>query len=186
MITAFPTAAPRSAVTHDSSWFESMVREYTALAFSVAVRVVRDPAVAEDVVQEAFLSVWRQSATYNQARGSLRSWLLAVVRNRAIDRIRAESSRPTAAASDVDSLISLASETDVWADVSAALDRESLRTALRCLPAEQRQAIEMAYYDGLTHVEISELLAVPLGTVKGRMRLGLEKLRTQLVHTRAA
>jgi RNA polymerase sigma-70 factor (ECF subfamily) len=195
MITSFPTTpgieAPTQpgnaqAATQHAGWFEAMVRDYTGLAYSVAVRVVTDPAVAEDVVQESFLSVWRQAASYNQERGSVRTWLLTVVRNRAIDRLRAERSRPTSGATDVDTLLSLAGDQDVWADVSAALDRDTVQAALAALPLEQRRTIEMAYFDGLTHVEIAARMAVPLGTVKGRMRIGLQKLRSRFLDCRAA
>lgn len=180
------TAAVRVAIDGGEDWFEILVRDHTAMAFAVALRVVKDPTVAEDVVQEAFLSVWRQARTYDRDRGSLRTWLLTVVRNRAIDRLRSEHSRPTGWAADLDSILDLASDSDVWADVSAAIDRDSVRAGLGRLPAEQRRTIELAYFSGLTHVEIAETMDVPLGTVKGRMRMGLQKLRLDLYEAVAA
>jgi len=174
-----PPAAPER-MAFDEGWFERLVDDHQGLAYAVALRVVGDGAVAEDVVQESFLSIWRQASTYDQLRGSMRTWVLTVVRNRAIDRVRAERSRPTSGAADIDSLVSLRADSDVWADVSAALDAEAVRGALRDLPVEQRETIELAYYRGLTHVEIAAQMSVPLGTVKGRMRIGLQKMRTAL------
>ena len=190
MISTAPTAAvttgPDLHIAGDLGWFDEMVTEHTARAYSVALRVLGDPAIAEDVVQESFLSVWRQAATFDSDRGSLRTWLLAVVRNRAIDRIRAERSRPTSGAVDLDALTSLRAETDVWADVAASLYRDAVRKSLLRLPAEQRTTVELAYFGGLTHVEIAEKMAVPLGTVKGRMRMALSKMRVDLVPAEAA
>ena len=173
-------SAPPERMAFADGWFEQLVDDHQGLAYAVALRVVGDPAVAEDVVQESFLSVWRQAATYDGLRGSMRTWVLTVVRNRAIDRVRAERSRPTSGAADIDSMVSLHAESDVWADVSAALDAEAVRGALKALPAEQRETIELAYYRGLTHVEIAAQMSVPLGTVKGRMRIGLQKMRSAL------
>ena len=177
-LVSLPVTEPR-ILFHDG-WFERLVEDHQGLAYAVALRVVNDPAVAEDVVQEAFLSVWRQASTYDGMRGSMRTWILTVVRNRAIDRVRAERSRPTSGATDIDALVTLHADTDVWADVSAQLDREAVIAALGGLPSEQRETIELAYYSGLTHVEIADRMSVPLGTVKGRMRMGLQKLRTVL------
>ncbi|HEV1997546.1 MAG TPA: sigma-70 family RNA polymerase sigma factor, partial [Candidatus Dormibacteraeota bacterium] len=119
-------------------------------------------------------------------RGSLRTWLLTVVRNRAIDRIRAERARPTSAAADLDAMTWLHADTDVWADVVASLDRDAVRAAMLRLPVEQRTTIELAYFSGFTHMEIAEQMSVPLGTVKGRMRIGLQKMRVDLVPAEAA
>ena len=186
-LTANAPAAPAAASAPSrEGWFEEIVREHTALAFTVALRVVGDPAIAEDVVQESLLSIWRQARTYDRQRGSVRTWLLAVVRNRAIDRVRAERSRPTSGAIDLDALVDLRSGVDVWTDVSAGLDRETIQQALLRLPREQRLAIELAYFGGLTQAEIALRTGVPLGTVKGRMRLGLTRLRGDLWSTEAA
>ena len=185
-MTEAPSTAQVVNLTSDPRWFDALVKDHTSLAYSVALRVVGDPSVAEDVVQESFLSVWRQAATFDRGRGSLRTWLLTVVRNRAIDRIRAERARPTSAAADLDSMTWLHADSDVWADVVAGLDREAVRGAMLRLPVEQRSTIELAYFSGLTHVEISQRMSVPLGTVKGRMRIGLQKMRADLVPAEAA
>lgn len=186
MISLSPDIAPALDLTTDSCWFEALVEEHGAMAYAVALRVVGDPSIAEEVVQESFLSAWRQATTYDSGRGSVRTWLLTVVRNRAIDRIRSERSRPTSGAGDLDAMTWLRADTDVWADVAAGLDRDTVRTSLLRLPAEQRRTLELAYFDGLTHVEIAEQMSVPLGTVKGRMRMGLQKLRSDLADRLAA
>ena len=186
MISVSPNNSPALDLTTDSCWFEALVDEHGPMAYAVALRVVGDPSIAEDVVQESFLSAWRQATTYDSGRGSVRTWLLTVVRNRAIDRIRSERSRPTSGAGDLDAMTWLRADTDVWADVAAGLDRDAVRTSLLRLPAEQRRTLELAYFDGLTHVEIAEKMSVPLGTVKGRMRMGLQKLRSDLTDRLAA
>ncbi|MGI8610313.1 MAG: RNA polymerase sigma factor [Candidatus Dormibacteria bacterium] len=185
-VDAAGAAAPVVHLASDSRWFEALVEDHTGLAYSVALRVVGDPSVAEDVVQESFLSVWRQAGTFDSRRGSVRTWLLTVVRNRAIDRIRSDRARPTSAAADLDSMTWLHAETDVWAEVVTGLDRDTVRASLQRLPSEQRTTIELAYFSGLTHVEIAERMSVPLGTVKGRMRIGLQKMRVDLVPAEAA
>ena len=181
-----PAAAPVIDLVADPRWFDNLVENHTSLAYTVALRVVGDMSVAEDVVQESFLSVWRQADSYDSRRGSLRTWLMTVVRNRAIDRIRAERSRPTSTAADLDEMTWLPADVDVWKDVEAGLDRDAVRASLLRLPAEQRTTIELAYFGGLTHLEIAQKMAVPLGTVKGRMRIGLQKMRTDLVPAEAA
>jgi RNA polymerase sigma-70 factor (ECF subfamily) len=178
-----PVAPPAGETRFEDGWFERLVDEYQGIAFAVAQRVVGDAAVAEDVVQESFLSIWRQAASYDGGRGSLRTWVLTVVRNRAIDRVRSERSRATAGASNIDALPTLRAATDVWADVCAGLDREAVQRALAGLPGEQRATIELAYFGGLTHVEVAARMGVPLGTVKGRMRIGLQKLRAALIES---
>ena len=187
MISLSPAVtAPAVDLSADPRWFDTLVQEHTPLAYTVALRVVGDASVAEDVVQESFLSVWRQAESFDSRRGSLRTWLLTVVRNRAIDRIRAERSRPTSSAADLDSMTWLPGDADVWADVARSLDGEEIRSSLRRLPDEQRATIELAYFGGLTHLEIAQKMSVPLGTVKGRMRIGLQKMRTDLVPAEAA
>ena len=152
---------------------------YGSLAFALALRILRDREAAEDVVQEAFLNVWRRSDSFAASKGSLRTWLLTVVRNRALDRIRSNRLR-------VDQQVPIedAEPTrhapDVWGEVSRRLDRAAISSALKELPSEQRDAIELAFFSGLTHTEMAERLDLPLGTVKGRLRLGLLKLRALL------
>lgn len=159
--------------------FEALYDRYSRLAFTVAMRVLSDQAAAEDVVQDAFLSVWRRSATFRAERGSLRSWLCTIVRNRAIDRLRGESGRARYELS-LDNSRDEPSLSDTWTEVVAELSRARIREALQELPTEQRQTIELAYWSGMSHSEIGHAMRVPLGTVKGRARLALSKLRQAL------
>lgn len=150
-------------------------------ALSVALRILEDPCAAEDAVHDAFLAAWRRSETFDPARGSVRGWLLAIVRNAAIDRRRSRFVH-----TDLDASLARgdiqpdASTDDTFASVTAHMEAERIRKALYDLPAEQREAIELAYFGGLTHQEIAQRTGAALGTVKGRLRLGLHKLRTSL------
>lgn len=157
---------------------ESFYDRHRVLAYSLAVRLVGNPGDAEDVVQEAFLNVWRAAGTYRQDRSSGRSWLLSIVHHRAIDKLRSRQSRlqPVVLEDDMD----VAASSDVWREVSENLTGDDVRGALQQLPPEQRETIELAYYKGFTHSQIAELMEVPLGTVKGRMRIGLHKLKSLL------
>ena len=150
------------------------------MAFSIAYRITGDRAAAEDVVQEAFLGAWRNAGRYVDARGSVRTWLLSIVHHRAIDAIRRR--RPTAELPEPEAALPAAlTLPDVWADVELRLDRDSVLEALGTISDVQREAIELAYFGGLTQTEIAERTGVPLGTVKGRMRLGLQGLRAALM-----
>ena len=159
--------------------FEALYDRYSRLAFTVAVRVLSDEAAAEDAVQEAFLSVWRGAASYRPEKGSIRNWLCTIVRNRAIDRLRGESGR-SAHEMNLDDSHEEPALSDTWAEVVAELSKQQIRSALEELPLEQRQTIELAYWCGMSQREIGEAMRVPLGTVKGRARLALEKLRQAL------
>jgi RNA polymerase sigma-70 factor (ECF subfamily) len=161
--------------------FAVLYDRHGGAAYSLAHRIVGDPAVAEDVTQEAFLSVWRGGAGFDAARGSVRSWTLGIVRNRSIDALRRMSA--SAPRLDLDDDSALEAEPASALTDSEAIRRETARTvrgSLRDLPADQRQVIGLAYFGGFTHTEIAEMLGMPLGTVKGRMRLGLEKIRATL------
>jgi RNA polymerase sigma-70 factor (ECF subfamily) len=135
------------------------------VAFSLAYRVCGRRTLAEDVVQEAFLSLWRSRTRYDRGRGSVRSWLLAIVHHRAIDVVRHESATASRDLHDE--------------EISARLPALE-HTDVEELPSEQRQVIELAYFGGFSHSELAEMLDLPAGTVKGRMRLGLSKLRLAL------
>jgi RNA polymerase sigma-70 factor, ECF subfamily len=152
---------------------------YKTMAFSIAYRITNDGPLAEDVVQEAFLGAWRNAARYVEGKGSVKTWLLAIVHHRAIDAVRRR--RPTTELPDVE-LPSPSSLTlpDVWAEVAAGLDAEIVRGALDELSDVQREAIELAYFGGLTQQEIADRTSTPLGTVKSRMRLGLLAMRRTL------
>jgi RNA polymerase sigma-70 factor (ECF subfamily) len=155
---------------------ELLYDRYGSLAYAVALRVLRDASAAEDVVQEAFLSIWRGAATYRPDRGGVRSWLCTVVRNRSIDRTRGRAGRSRDEL-PLEHVAAGSSTSDTWTEVVAELDREHIRGALERLPAEQRTTIELAYFAGCSQSEISARMRVPLGTVKGRTRLALRTLR---------
>jgi RNA polymerase sigma-70 factor (ECF subfamily) len=162
----------------DPDAFEVFYDRHGGAAYSLAHRIVGDPAGAEDVTQEAFLSIWRSKARYDATRGSVRAWALGIVRNRAIDALRKEGGRAPKLNLDDDAALD---RTEAPGRTDAeALRRETarqVRGALGALPSEQSQVIELAYFGGFTHSEIARMLGTPIGTVKGRMRLGLEKMR---------
>lgn len=153
---------------------------YGSLAYGVALRVVGDPGRAEDVVQEAFLKVWRSAGAFDAGRGSLRGWLLTGVRNRAIDTLRGRGAHERAELELLPDVPDTAAGSDPWREVSRSLERAAIQEALASLPGEQRQAIELAYYGGFSYAEIATMSRVPLSTVKGRARLALEKLHSYL------
>jgi RNA polymerase sigma-70 factor (ECF subfamily) len=160
--------------------FEVLYDRHGGAAFSLAYRIVGDRAKAEDVVQEAFLSLWRSGHRYDRARGSVRTWLLGIVRNRAIDVLRRDTPVRPSVIYDEDIAGMQPSGEDANVEAIRREAARRVRGALQVLPVDQMRVIELAYFGGLTHVEIAELLSMPLGTVKGRMRLGMEKIRTQL------
>ncbi|MGH2448914.1 MAG: RNA polymerase sigma factor [Chloroflexota bacterium] len=157
---------------------EEFYDRHRVIAYSLALRLLGNPHDAEEVVQESFLSVWRSSATYRVGRGAGRSWVLSIVHHRAVDKLRGRQTRPDPVV--LDESLNISDGTDVWREVSETLTAEAVRRALGQLPAEQREAIELAYFKGYTHVQIAELTGAPLGTVKGRMRIGLHRLRAAL------
>src|SRR6478752_7463488 len=137
-------------------------------------------ALADEVVQEAFLSIWRSGARYERARGSVRTWVLGIVHHRAIDQLRRSSVHDKRRASDEGIEERFESRDRTEGEVARREEAATLRSAMDTLPADQSHVIELAYFGGFTHTEIAEMLGAPVGTVKGRMRLGLEKLRNQL------
>jgi RNA polymerase sigma-70 factor (ECF subfamily) len=161
--------------------FDVFYDRHGGVAYSLAYRIVGERGAAEVVTQEAFISIWRSGARYDAARGSVRTWMLGIVRNRAIDFLRSKAGRAPKLDFDDDSILEhrpAAELTD-----SEALRRETaeeVRGALDELPGEQAKVIQLAYFGGFSHSEIAGVLGVPLGTVKGRMRLGLEKIRGEL------
>src|SRR5450755_1555573 len=160
--------------------FEVIFDRHSGAAFSLAYRMCGRRAMAEDVVQEAFLSLWRSGARYDRARGSVRSWVLSVVHNRAIDALRRGVVRDGRTVDDegLAERVAAPERTDV--EVARREEAREVRGALGALPTEQRQVIELSYFGGFTHVQIASMLEVPIGTVKSRMRLGLTKLRIVL------
>jgi RNA polymerase sigma-70 factor (ECF subfamily) len=155
---------------------------YGALAYSVAVRILGDAKLAEDIVQETFLKLWNSASTFDAGRGSLRAWLLTSVRNRSIDQLRGRGAheRREVDIENAESAHAARTGPDPWREVAAGMERDAVRDALARLPVEQRQAVELAFYGGYTYREIAEISRVPLSTVKGRMRLALEKLHSYL------
>jgi RNA polymerase sigma-70 factor (ECF subfamily) len=165
----------------DPEAFEVFYDRHGGAAFSLAYRIVGDRGSAEDVTQEAFLSIWRSGARYDRVRGSVRAWTLGIVRNRAIDALRRQSGKAPKLTFDDEAVLEQRPSPDMTDE--QALQRETARTlrgALGELPSEQSKVIELAYFGGFSHSEIAEMLSMPLGTVKGRMRLGIEKIRTEL------
>jgi len=158
---------------------DELYERYKTMAYSIAYRITDDASLAEDVVQDAYLGVWRNAARYIEGRGSVKTWLLSIVHHRAIDAIRRR--RPTTELPERDDVPpATLTLPDVWGEVAANLDAETVRTALSALTDVQREAIELAYFGGLTQVEIAEQTSTPLGTVKSRMRLGLLAMRRAL------
>ena len=164
----------------DARAFEVVFDRHAGAAFSLAYRMCGRRPLAEEIVQEAFMSLWRTAARYDSRRGSVRSWVLRVVHNRAIDAFRRE---PSPADHDVsDEWISdvLPAPERTEDEVERRSDARLVRSALDHLPPDQRQVIELAYFGGFSHAQIAAALGLPPGTVKGRMRLGLSKLRLAL------
>lgn len=165
--------------TQDVAALEALFDRYHRLALAVAHRVLRDLGKAEDVVQEAFLAVWRDAGSFDGKRGKARSWLMTVVRHRAIDVTRGKGySTPL---TSLEELTVHPRSDDAWPEVSRNIDAQELRDALATLPEEQMSAITQAYFEGYTNREIAEKENVALGTVKGRIRLGMNKLRQIVV-----
>ena len=159
---------------------EDLYDRYKTMAYSIAYRITNDASLAEDVVQEAFLGAWRNASRYAEGRGSVKTWLLSIVHHRAIDAVRRRP--PTSELPDTaDTLVPAAlTLPDVWGEVAAELDAETVRAAVGALSDVQREAIELAYFGGLTQQEIAAQTDTPLGTVKSRMRLGLLAMRRSI------
>ena len=164
----------------DARAFEVVFDRHADAAFSLAYRMCGRRGAAEDVVQEAFLSLWRSGARYDRARGSVRSWILGVVRNRTIDLFRREAPRTGRDVHAEGAVEGMPAADDVAGEAERRADARQVRSALQELPADQRRVIELAYFGGFSHSQIAEMLELPAGTVKGRMRLGLMKLRAAL------
>ena len=166
--------------------FELLYDRHGGAAFSLAYRMVGNRTSAEDITQEAFLSIWRSRLRYDQARGSVRTWVLGIVHNRGIDSLRRNvvHERRQEPMEGVEERFEAAERTDL--EVARREEARTVRGALENLPEEQRRAIELSYFGGFSHSQIAELLNEPIGTVKGRMRLGLEKLRQELAEGFAA
>ncbi len=168
----------RRAQSGDPLAFSAIYDRHANAALRVASRMLPSRAAAEDVVQEAFLTLWR-TGHYDSAQGSVRAYLMAIVHNRSIDRIRKDRRHLDETPIDEAVTERLAGEDRTDADVERSAVSEALRSAITGLPDDQRATLELAYFHGLTHVEIATLRSEPVGTVKGRVRLGLQKLGRQ-------
>jgi RNA polymerase sigma-70 factor (ECF subfamily) len=164
----------------EAAAFEIVYERHCGAAFSLAYRMCGKRSIAEEVVQESFLSLWRSGARYDRTRGSVRTWTLGIVHNRAIDALRRGIVHDRRRASDegIEERFEAPENTEL--EVARRDESREIREALNELPDEQSQVIELAYFGGFTHTEIASMLGAPIGTVKGRMRLGLAKMRLAL------
>ena len=167
----------------DEEAFRGLFRRYAPMATALARRIVRQTFLAEEIVQEAFLAVWRNPDGYDQQRGSVKSWLMGMVHHRAVDLVRREESqrRRSEDARSADAVIVMADHADaVVEELGIPEERRAVRAALGELPAEQHRVLELMYFGGLSQSQIAERLALPLGTVKSRTLLGMRRLRSAL------
>jgi len=167
----------------DQEAFEQLYEQSSALLYALVMRIVGNQDEVAELLQEVYLEAWCKASNYDVARGTPMAWLVTLARSRALDRLRALGSRGKGVTSSLDDTPAaglVATNSDAL-EMRAAAERHTLvGTALKSLPPVQRQAIELAFYDGLTHMEIAERLQTPLGTIKTRIRLGMEKLRDSL------
>src|ERR671920_706691 len=160
----------------DADAFATLYDRHSHAAFSLAYRMMGERQASEDLAQDAFLKVWRSASSYRAERGSVRTWILSIVHNRGIDQIRSQASRRRRQ-EEIEASAPRSQPSEAFAETWRNSQREQVREALNTLPPEQLKILELAYFSGYPHVEISELVNLPIGTVKGRMRLGLKKIR---------
>lgn len=160
----------------DAGAFAGLYDRHGRAAYSLAYRMMGERQAAEDLVQEAFLQAWRAAGSYRAERGSVRTWVLSIVHHRGIDQLRSSASRRRIQ-DRFEASASVSQPSEAFSEAWRNSQRVQVREALRELPPEQLRVLELAYFSGYTHREIAELLDLPLGTVKGRMRLGLKKIR---------
>jgi RNA polymerase sigma-70 factor (ECF subfamily) len=173
-----------NAIADGAVWaMESLYQRYSRILYSLAYRMVADHQVAEDLLQDAFLAVWRRATTYSPQTGAARSWLISILHHRTIDylrRVRRRSTIQEAPLEELELNESIA-HPDAWDAAWQSVKSSHVRAALMKIPAEQRLVIELAYFQGWTHSEIAEGTQIPLGTIKARMRLGLLHLKEILI-----
>ncbi len=160
----------------DAEAFAVLYDRHCRPAYSLAYRMMGEKQAAEDLTQDAFLKIWRSATSYRAQRGSVRTWLLSIVHNRGIDQLRSLASRRRTQ-EKVEASAPKSQPSEAFSESWRNSQREQVREALKSLPKEQLKILELAYFSGYTHVEIAELLDLPIGTVKGRMRLGLKKMK---------
>lgn len=157
---------------------------YSRLVFSLALHMLDDPAVAEEVTQDVFLRVWKKAGTYRTDQGKVSTWLVSIARNRAIDVLRQRRSRPERNSVGWEELLPgmlpRADGSDPEETAAESIQMQRVRAAIAALPIEQQKALAMAYFEGFSHREIAERLGEPLGTIKTRIRIAMQKLREQL------
>jgi len=170
----------------DRSAFLELYDRHVSRVFALATRMLGDRASAEEVTQDAFLKLWTRARAFSPTRGALLAWLLTIARNNALDRIRLEARRPALVEASLSDLEDGRPDLQAPGSGSEEARWRSLRFALAELPDGQRQVIELAYYQGLTHSQMAEMLGLPLGTVKTRLRLGMERLRDAWIEERMA
>lgn len=167
----------------DPRAFETIYDRHCAAVFSLAYRICGVRSTAEEVAQEAFLVIWRSGARYDRTRGSVRSWLLTIVHNTAIDVLRRATAQERNRATDERAADVLEAPDRTEVEAARREAARSVRVLIEQLPSDQRRVVELAYFGGFTHEEIAQILDAPLGTVKGRMRLALEKMRSSMTET---
>ena len=160
----------------DKEALGTLYDRHSRTAYSLAYRMMGERPAAEDLVQEAFLQVWRAAGSYRVERGGVRTWILSIVRYRSIDHLRSSASR-NRTQHRAEAIAPTSQPSEAFAQTWRNSQGEQVREAIRGLPQAQRKVLKLAYFSGYTHIEIAELLELPLGTVKGRVRLGLKKLR---------
>jgi len=169
-----------SLAESDPEAFATLYGRHSRAAYALAYRMMGERMAAEDLVQEVFLKIWRTSRSYRSERGSVRTWILSIVRNRGIDQLRAKATRRRMQ-DRIETSAPRSHPSEVFTETWSNSIRDQIREALEALPPEQSMILDLAYFSGCTHVEIAGLLNIPLGTVKGRMRLGIEKMRGLLL-----
>jgi RNA polymerase sigma-70 factor (ECF subfamily) len=169
----------QAIVEHQSAALSVLYDRYGRLIFSLAYNVVQDDGLAEEITQDVFVQIWNKASTYQQGQGKVTTWLGSIARHRAIDVLRWRHSRVESRLVDWedDDLSRLPDESMVEADLDVVQQKQRLRHAVAQLPAEQRSALALAFFKGYTHQQISDLTGEPLGTVKTRIRLAMQKLR---------
>jgi RNA polymerase sigma-70 factor, ECF subfamily len=160
----------------DPEAFAALYDRHSKASYSLGYRIMGERQAAEDLVQEVFLKVWRSAPSYRAERGSVRTWILSIVHHRGIDQLRATASRQRTK-DRFEASAQKSQPSEAFAETWRNSQRDQVREALKTLPPEQLKILELAYFSGFTHVEIAQMLELPLGTVKGRMRLGLKKMR---------
>ena len=169
----------------DADAFATLYDRHSRAAFSLAYRMMGERQGSQDRAQGGFLKVWRNAGSYRAERGSVRTWILSIVHNRGIDQLRALASRRRTQ-DRVEASAPRSQPSEAFTETWRNSQRDQVREAMSTLPSEQLKILELAYFSGYTHVEISELLSLPLGTVKGRMRLALKKIRAHFESRDAA